>query len=276
VVVGVVNSLRAQAPATDTKRPAFEVASVKPNKSHSPGGTLGFQPGGRFSAINVSVQMLVAVTFGPDRRPLAPFQIAGGPDWIKSDGFDITAKTESNSPQEVTGASKQMIRSLLEDRFALKAHMETRQLPVYALVMARTDGKLGPQLRQSVLDCAGRGATVRLGTSQPAAPTACGMRFGTGSFSAGGITMTSLVTALNVDRLVLDRSGLTGSFDVELQWTVERSLGGATDSATNAGAPPDAPSIFTAVQEQLGLKLESTKAPVDVLVIDHVEQPTPD
>jgi uncharacterized protein (TIGR03435 family) len=220
--------------------------------------------------------MLIAVAFGADRRPLAPFQIAGGPDWIKSDAFDVTAKTVGNSPQEVTGASKQMIRSLLEERFALKAHMETRQLPVYALVLTRKDGKLGPQLRQSVLDCAGRGDTVRLGTLQPAAPTTCGMRFGTGSFSAGGISMTNLVSALNVDRLVLDRTGLAGSFDVELQWTADRSLlGGATDSATNA-ATPDAPSIFTAVQEQLGLKLESIKGPVEVLVIDHVEQPMPD
>ena len=272
-VSGVVS---AQAPAT----PTFDVASVKPNRSVGGGGTAGFQPGGRFRSINITLQGLISTAFGTD-RPLLVAQIVGGPDWIATDRFDITAKMGSDASQDMKELYRQMpmlIRTLLEDRFKLKTHRETRQLPVYALVLDRKDRKLGPQLRRSVVDCLALSDTARVGTPRPAPPRdrpACGVRFGSGTLSASGFSMANLVGTLsaNVGRVVLDRTGLTGEFDVELQWTLDR-VPLAGDASTNPAPSPDGPSIFTAVQEQLGLKLESVKGPVDVLVIDHVEQPT--
>jgi uncharacterized protein (TIGR03435 family) len=268
--------------APDTKPPAFEVATIKPNKSVEVGGTAGFQPGGRFRSINITLQGLIATAFGTD-RPLLVAQIVGGPDWIATDRFDITAKMGSDASQDMKELYRQMpvlLRTLLEDRFTLKTHSETRQLPVYALVLDRKDGRLGPQLRRSVVDCLARSESARAGTPRPAPPRdrpACGARFGTGTLSASGFTILNLVGTLsaNVGRVVLDRTGLTGDFDVALQWTPDR-LPLAGDSSTNPAPSPDAPSIFTALQEQLGLKLESTTGPVDVLVIDHVEHPTED
>jgi uncharacterized protein (TIGR03435 family) len=281
VVVGAVNAPRAEGPVTGAKPPAFEVASIKPNRSLDGGGTAGFQPGGRFRSINIPVQGLIATAFGTD-RPLLPVQIVGGPDWIATDRFDITAKMGSDASQDMKELYRQMpvlLRTLLEDRFKLKAHSETRQLPICTLVLDRKDGRLGPQLRRSVVDCLARSKAARAGTPVPSPPRdrpACGMRFGAGMFSASGFTLVNLAGTLsgNVGRVVLDRTGLTGDFDVELQWTPDRvPLSG---DASNPAPSPDGPSIFTALQEQLGLKLESTKGPVDVLVIDHVEQPTPD
>ena len=167
-----------------------------------------------------------------------------------------------------------LLRPLLEDRFKLKAHVETRELPIFALVVARTDGRLGPQFRRPIVDCLALRQAARAGAPPPLPPSsdrpACGVRMGPGKLSAGGFSIENLVTMLSstVERLVVDRTGLTGTFDVDLQWT-QGDLTGATPSDDRA-------SIFTAVQEQLGLKLESTKGPVDVVVIDHVEHPTED
>jgi hypothetical protein len=195
VVIVAADALRAQAPAADTKPPAFEVATIKRSKSVQGGGSLGFQPGGRFRAINVPLRGLVAAAFGTEGQSLSYFQILGGPDWLTSDAFDITAKTDSSVPQDVTGASKQMpllLRSLLEDRFNLKAHMETRQLPVYALTLTHPDGNLGSQLRRSDVDCLARVKAANVGTSPAPLPSGrlpCGTTFGQGTLSAGGITM---------------------------------------------------------------------------------------
>jgi uncharacterized protein (TIGR03435 family) len=281
VTVGTVNVPRAQAPATRATPPTFEVASIKPSKSLDGGGTAAFQPGGRFRSINVPLQGLIATAFGTE-RPLLYLQIVGGPDWIATDRFDITAKMGSDASQDMKELYRQMpvlLRTLLEDRFKLKTHSETRQLPVYTLVLDRKDGRLGPPLRRSVFDCLARSKAARAGTPGPAPPhdrPACGVRFGAGTLSASGFTLVNLAGTLsgNVGRVVLDRTGLTGDFDVELQWTPDR-VPFAGDASTNPAPSADGPSIFTALQEQLGLKLESTKGPVDVLVVDHVEQPTP-
>jgi uncharacterized protein (TIGR03435 family) len=255
----------AQAPAT----PAFEVVSIKPNDSSDGGGSMHIQPGGRFQAINYPVIGLIVSAFSTDERLLFSSQVVGGPDWVKSANFDIAAVADSSGPVDAQQFGSQlpaMLRSLLEQRFALKVHTELRQLPVYALVLSRKDGRLGPNLSRTNVDC-------RIPQRETASPRRipCGMRFAFGTFSAGSITMEQVSRMLSgaTQQIVLDQTGLIDRFDVELRWVAD--LG-----APGSGAPvSDAPSIFAAVEEQLGLKLESTKAPVSVVVIDHVERPTP-
>jgi uncharacterized protein (TIGR03435 family) len=273
LAANVASVLAAQTPAS----PAFEVASVKPSApSATVGGSFGFQPGGAFRAVNWPVSMLIAVAFGTD-RPLLVSQISGGPSWIGSDRFDIAATAGSALPSDVPSLSKYvpaMLRALLEDRFKLKTHTETRQQQIYALVKARTDGRLGPGLRESTVDCL---ALAQLRSDNPSTapplPSVCGIRFHPGSLS-GSMTMSNLTSVVStVVGIVADRTGLAGHFDVELHW----SPGGPqADTASADALSPDAPSIFTAVQEQLGLKLNSEKSEGDVLVIDHVEHPSKD
>ena len=253
-------------------RPAFEVASIKPNQSLQDGGTFVIRAG-VFRAVNVSVRSLVAVAFGTGGRGLLNAQIVAGPAWLASDRFDIIAKAAPDALQDLKQLPAFLV-PLLEDRFKLKAHRETRELPIFALVVARTDGRRGPQFRRAAVDCLALSRGARAGAPPPPPPPsdrpACGVRMGPGKLSAGGFSIENMVTMLSttVERLVVDRTGLTGTFDVDLQWT----------PGDLAGAPPsdDRASIFTAVQEQLGLKLESTKGPVDIVVIDQVEHPTED
>ena len=166
-----------------------------------------------------------------------------------------------------------MLRSLLEDRFRLSAHRETRDLPIYALVRARADGRLGPRLRQTTSDyCAKlREAAGKPGdTPIPTGSPVCGFRpAGNGNeITAGALPMNELARFLNIlaGRTVVDRTGLTGVWDFDLKWSLP--------NAPNADT--DGPSIFTALQEQLGLRLDATTGPVEVLVIDRVERPIPD
>jgi len=269
VVGGIAGIQAAQAPA---KPPTFEVVSIKRSRSDETGGSMGFQPGGRFRSLNVPVDSMLTTAFSPD-RPMLDSQVIG-PSWIASDRFDITAKAPSDLPSDVASLSKlmpAMLRALLEDRFKLKAHMETREDQIYALVMARSDGSLGPQLHRAAADCLTLAMARRENpAAAPALPVQCGIHFDAGRLSGGSVDASSLASLLSgtVHRPVLDRTRLSGNFDFELQW----SAGLQADSASGDLSP----SIFTAVQEQLGLKLESTKGPVEVLVIDHVEHPTED
>jgi len=254
---------------------AFDVASVKPNLSTQDGGTLTVRTG-VFRAVNVTLRSLIATAFG-DRQALFNDQLIGGPSWIASDRFDITAKTESGGPQNLQQLPP-FVRTLLADRFSLKTHWEQQQLPIYVLVVARADGSLGPQFRRSLIDCAAQRLATRTGGALAASPPgrpACGVRIGPGTFSAGGLTLPNLIRMLSatVERIVLDRTALTGFFDVELQWAPDRMAPG---DAVSASPLDDRPSIFTALQEQLGLRLESSKEAMDVLVIDQATHPTPD
>jgi uncharacterized protein (TIGR03435 family) len=185
-----------------------------------------------------------------------------------------------------------MLRTLLADRFKVRVHEDTREMPIYTLVKTKSDGKLGERLKPSAIDCAALMKTA--GRDRPAAPPSpterppCGMRMGFGNFSGGGITVTQLAGTISrmpgINRVVLDRTGLAGAYDVDLQWTPDqlppRPAGGtAADGPIRVNGvdiDPNGPSIFTALQEQLGLKLESTKGPVHVIVIDAVDQPTDD
>jgi len=272
--------------------PSFEAASVKPNKSGDGRIALFFQPGGRFMATGVTLKMLIGAAYGT-AAPLPDYQLIGGPDWIGSDRFDIIAKAEGDpqpGPQGPPPIMFLMLRTLLADRFKLAVHTESRELPIYALVMAKADGKRGPQLNPAAVDCAAlRGAR---GNAPPPGPPPvpgnferppCGIRIAPGTMLGGGMTMAQLSNALArlpvVNRTVDNRTALAGAFDFDLKWTPPQVQSAASPPP---GAPPlppidpDGPSLFTAVQEQLGLKLESTKGPVDVVMIDRAERPTED
>jgi uncharacterized protein (TIGR03435 family) len=179
-----------------------------------------------------------------------------------------------------------MLRTLLADRFKLAVHNENREMPIFALVVAHADGKLGPQIHQSATDCdalrgAGRGRGAPSGPPAPNERPQCGIRMAPGNMLVGGSTLAQFANSIGgfVGRIVVDHTGLTGAYDFDLKWTpdvirVENRPPGAPDPLIN-GVPidPNGPSIFTAVQEQLGLKLDSQMGPVAVLVIDRVEHP---
>jgi uncharacterized protein (TIGR03435 family) len=251
--LGALAAPRAQSPAGDAKPPAFEVASIKPNVSGAAGGGMADRLGGLFTVTNLTLRNMIGSAFRDD-TPLMPFQIVGGPSWIDSSRFDIVAKAASGVSLKTATT---MLRTLLEDRFALKTHAETRQLPIFTLVRAKSDGTLGPQLRRSTIDCQALAQQRRADpTTAPPRPALCGMKFDIGTFSAGSVVISNLVSVLSgaVQAIVVDHTELTGSFDIDLRW----SAGLPTDVASG-DAPSDAPSIFAAVQEQLGLKLNPRK-----------------
>ena len=259
-------AFQAQSPATPAGSAAFEVASLKPDKSSDPRVLeLDILPSGVFTARNVPLRQLILLAYD-----IRGTQLSGGPSWIGSDRFDIDAKADGGLKP---GAAPPQLRQLLVERFNFKFHKETREVPIYALVLARSDGKLGPALRPSVTDhCAEGSARAQSGQPtpppQPAQRPGCVMRGGAGTLTAGSMPVSTLAGRLVplVNRFVEDRTGLRGVFDFDLAWTPDETV--ATDLS--------GPSIFTALQEQLGLKLESTKGPVEVLVIDSVERPTED
>jgi uncharacterized protein (TIGR03435 family) len=216
------------------------------------------------------LRLLIGNAYG-----IQDLQLVDAPKWISDERFDILAKANGEIPPPLPGHPgllQEMMRSLLAERFKLAVHRETRDFPVYALVLARSDRRLGPQLHGSTTDCAtlaGSGQTQLPPDGRPR----CGVRATGGHMIAGGLPLAQLATLLStmVDRTVVERTGLSGAFDFELNWTPNRA-------PLRPDAPPanqDDPSIFTALREQLGLKLEPAKAPTDVLVIDHVERPTP-
>jgi uncharacterized protein (TIGR03435 family) len=280
-------ALAAQAPQTPAGAPAFEVASVKPNNSGDGRVMMQNQPG-RYIATNVTLRLLIRNAY-----QLQDFQITGGPGWMASDHFDINAKVPDEframgppAPGSGPGPLQLMIRALLTERFKLVVHNETKDAPIYALILARADGKLGPGLKKSSVDCAALFAAGRArGGAMPPPPQPgermqCGMRIGPGNLMGGGALMPQFANTLGMfaGRIVVDRTGLEGPYDVDLTWTPDqmpRLEGGAGGPPQINGAPvdPNGPSLFTAVQEQLGLKLDSQRGPVEMIVVDRAEKP---
>jgi uncharacterized protein (TIGR03435 family) len=287
VIAASLAAVSAQAPP----RLTFEVASVKPNRSGEPRVMIRTEPGGRFTASNVPLRVLIRNAYGitEDAR------IVDAPAWIASERFDIVARPPADTPPLIPGGSvgpmNLMLQALLDDRFRLTVHRETRELPIYALGLAGREPKIGPRFRPTAVDCVAILAKLYPPGGPPAPPPPftpgqpppCGSTGGPGQIIAQGMTMTQLASnlSLRVSRVVADRTGLTGNFDINLEWMPDQFQGaGPLGALPGAPPPPSAdttgPSIFTALQEQSGLKLESTKGPVEVLVIDRVEQPTPD
>jgi uncharacterized protein (TIGR03435 family) len=273
-------------------RPSFEVASVKPNASGQNMISIGIQPGGRFVATGVPLKMLITQAYR-----IRDFQIIGGPGWISSDRWNIEAKAEEGSIPPRTGPADPTtpdpialrLQSLLEDRFQLKTHRETRDLPAYELSISKSGSKVKFSEDQGPFKPPDPGETPKpLQMIKPGGPPPRGsvmMRMG--NLEANGIEFSNFVQMLSsqLGRTVIDKTGIKGRVDVKLQWAPEMSQPTAASrfvppEAMPAGAVPPAasdpsgPSIFTAVQEQLGLKLESTKGPVEVFIIDSVEKPS--
>jgi uncharacterized protein (TIGR03435 family) len=232
---------------------------------------------------NASLQMLIQNAYG-----VQAFQIAAGPGWLKSDRFAIEAKADGNATRDQIFL---MLQSLLEERYQLRVHRETRELPVYALVAAKgglrlkspKEGVCVEPTTDAPLDWAG--GRMLLPQAGPLPPTRCGtLRVMLGIPAAlmqgGKIAMAELARSLSLvmDRTVIDRTGFTGLSDIQLSFLPDES------TAAMPPPPPGAtsalemkvPSIPTALQEQLGLRLESTKGPVEVIVIDHAERPSGD
>jgi bla regulator protein blaR1 len=251
---------------------AFDVVSVKSNTSASGASTIGFEPGGRFRAVNEPVTRLIQEAYATAVSPRP--QIVGGPGWIEVDRFNVEAVTDRNPPPE---QRQMMLRALLADRLKLAIRHETRELPIYNLVKSARDGKLGDNLRVSDLDCEALRKTGAP-TPPPEQLRSCMLTFGRGSLRVKGMTTSQFATAglaRMVNRPVFDRTGLGATlYDWALEWTPDQPVqGAAATSQSELGLPS---SIFSAVQEQLGLKLESAKGPVDILIIDHVEKPSAD
>jgi uncharacterized protein (TIGR03435 family) len=261
-------------PSVDIR--SFEAASIKPNKSGSP--LLGILPqrGGRFTATNVTLSLLIRNAY-----QLPIFRMSGGPDWIESDRFDVVATAGYDAPQ---AELRLMVQTLLAERFKLKVHTEAREQPVYELVMARGDGRLGPNLRRSEVDCAGAdwpgsfpgSVAPRCGFIGSAPDVA--ISSGRSRFELRGTSMEGFARFLPgaVRRYVFNRTGLDGYFDGEFDFTLEMGPPPPPPGIPDAYDRPSFPTIFTVLPEQLGLKLESTRGPVDVLVIDRAERPTAD
>ena len=259
----------------------YEAASVKPNKSGVQGSSIRRFPGGRLQATNMPLRALITFAY-----QLQPFQLVEDPGWIRNETFDIVAKMEGDPPPVMPGSGPDphmvAMRTLLAERFKLAVHRETRQMDIYELVLARPDGKLGPALKPTTQDCAAMLAAARGGPPPgpapgPNSPVVCGIRGLPGRLVAGAMPMALLASNLSgqVQRIVVDRTGLSGGWDFEITFAPERPLN-PPPGVEFPAADPNAPSLFTAMQEQLGLKLQSTKGPVEVLVVERVEQPISD
>ena len=263
------------------QEPAFDVASIRPNTSDARPGFRAL-PTGRLTATNIPLRQIIRRAF-----KLHDAQILGAPDWVADERFDIDARTAA-APAGGPDAVFPLLRPLLRDRFMLRTHMETRELPAYVLVVARRDGKLGPQIHPTDTDCAHATTLsqdqIRASVLEGWPP--CGMTFGVSYVETraggeqtvkmrirrSGDTMRDFAAALQdgLDRPVIDGTGLEGRFDLEYSHSPTPPTTTTADGAF--GAPP--PMLFVALEEQLGLKLESRRAAVDVLVIDGIDRPT--
>ena len=251
--------------------PTFDVSSVKPNKEGGP-SSVRVTPGGMLSVTNNNLRNIIRNAWN-----ITNDQIVDGPDWLDSERFDITAKSTRPFTQN---EAREMLKALLAERFGLVTHNEKRQLNVFVLVMSRKDGTLGPQLKKSDIDCDALMASVTAGGKMPERlpngnlPCGIGVRPAQGMVVGSPASMEQLTRNLvgGVGRIVVDKTGLKGYYDFTINF--------APEAPPQPGAPPppdtSAPSLFTAMQEQLGLKLEPGREPIDVLVIDRAVRPSAD
>jgi uncharacterized protein (TIGR03435 family) len=288
--------LGAQTPAA----PAFEVASIKPSPPGDPANPLTMipmaapQPGGRFKATNFPLWALISTAW-----QLPDFRIVGGNKELMNVKYDIIAKAEGSA----TLGQKELLpllKSLVVERFQLKSHLEPREMAFYDLVLARGDGRLGPELKPTKSDCsnvdelnAKRAEALARGDlasimPKPGEFLPCSIapNLANGpqnlSLHGDGQELKVLVDLLSqfTGKYVRDKTGLTGRYDFDMKLDMQTLLGLVQKLGINVPTPnlpqTDGSSVMTVLNEQLGLKLESTRGPVDVLVIDSVQAPTPD
>lgn len=265
----------------------FDVTSVKPAVTGT-APNFGVRPGGRFAAVNLPLLRLIGMAHQINND----FHIVGGPDWIRTARYDIEAKAPEGIVMGALASDgppspvQQMLASLLADRFGLKAHYEKREMPAYELRTAFADARLGPRLKPSPpgIDCdALRTARKLQRPSSPPPPgeaVPCLILIYPGRVVGGTMPLAALASFLTsqVSRTVIDRTSFTTSFDFDLTWVPENLTADAftaNQAAPGSATAPTGPSLMTAVQEQLGLKLEPTTAPTGVLVIDAASPPSP-
>jgi uncharacterized protein (TIGR03435 family) len=254
--VAAAQAPNAAAPAP-ASAPAFDVASVRQNTTadqHTHSSIYNSWTNSKFTATNVPLKMLLEFCYDvPQSRLL------GGPAWIDSTTFDIEAKSDSSvdeqmaslPPEQAKQQKREMVRSLLADRFKLATHTETRTMPVYALVVAKGGAKLKPDTKGNYVGTGRNTITVRGGDNS--------------------IAILADKLSEEAGRMVVDKTGITGQYDIVLRWTPEDQPAPMLNGQPDPNAPPG---FFTAIQEQLGLKLESSQGTVPVQVIDHVEMPS--
>jgi uncharacterized protein (TIGR03435 family) len=284
-LLGVVLVGDAQEP--QPARLTFDVVSVK-RSAPDAGGSMVGDGRGEYRAINVPVRVTIANAWN-----LRDHQIVGAPDWLARDRFDIVAKEPEGT---VTDDQRRlMMQALLRERFKLQAHLETREMPLYNLVLLRADGRLGPDLKPTAVNCVALRKERAAGGAAPAGPSRpipnadervpCSQRAFFGpqgvTINASGRTLDQIATMLGTyaDRTLVNKSGLTGEYDILLKFRPEAGgpMGGlAPPLSTSADASSDLPTLRVAAQEQLGLRLESARGPVQVLVIDSISPPTAD
>jgi len=276
MVLGLLNTTQSRAKSKDqgtaAMAPVFEVASIKPSKSGDVGFTMGWFSPDQYTATGTTLQMLMLEAYGVEDH-----LISGGPNWFNSDKFDIEAKVDSSAAGQLHRLSydqfklenRRMLQALLANLFQLTLHRETKELPLYALVIA----KYGPKLQEAkpgdtypngIKDTYGKGHGDVMSIRR-------------GQLTGQGIPMADLVQELSqqLGHIVLDKTGLTGKYDFTLQWMSDTNQAptGSQQRTDNSPPPDSGLSLFTAIREQLGLKLEQQKGPVEVLVIDHAENP---
>ena len=228
----------------------FDVVSVKPNKSGETALRLDVQPGGRFMAVNMPLKQFIRAAY-----TLQLYQIADAPSWVDSERFDVVALTDRDLTAPIVWTPGQyapmqsMMQAVLADRFKMVAHIEEREALGYALVLRSPAG------------------TGRLVPAKVACTPSCGMKIASGTVSARDVPLPQFAELLSqlTGRRVIDSTGLTGNFDFDAQWAPESQQ-----------TVSDAPSLFTALQEQLGLRLDPRRVPTPILVIDAIERPNAD
>jgi uncharacterized protein (TIGR03435 family) len=271
-------SLRGQQPIAP---PRFEVVSIRLNRAARIEGRIDLQPSGRIIWTATTLRPLIRLAYG--RRMFDTREVVGGPDWLDNDRFDIVAQANGPLRVDPDGFPRQpfaMIRTMLEERFGLRVHEEKRERPIYELVRARATD-LGPGLQRSSIDC-GKEMADQAAGKRPRmladGRAACTLGGPPGRLLGAGLGMPQLAAALVrlVGREVVDRTKLDGAFDWDIEFRPELTQPFGNEPPPPTDATNDRPSIFTALQEQLGLRLESTKGLVDVLVVDAVSPPTAD
>jgi len=284
VLLCAVLAVDAQEPQPE--RLTFDVVSVKRTGPDAGGSIVG---GGRgqYRAINVPLRVTITNAWN-----LRDHQLVGAPAWLASDRFDIVAREPEGTFTDEQ--RRLMMQAMLIERFKLKAHVETRELPIYNLLLLRSDGRLGPELKPTAVDCAALRKERAAGGAAPAGPprqpsieerVPCNQRafFGpqAATINASGLTLERIATTLGTyaDRTVVDKTGLKGEYDILLKFRPEAGgpMGGLAPPLSTTGEPSsDLAPIGIAVREQLGLKLEPARGPVQVLVIDSISPPTED
>jgi uncharacterized protein (TIGR03435 family) len=251
VLALAVNARGAFAQSPHITGAQFEVVAIKVNKTGEGGGMRSL-PGGSYQATNIRFRQVILAG-----SPEPATEVEGLPDWANTEHYDINASAPEGSTRAQQG---EMMRNMLIERLKLAGHVEERERDGFALVVARSDGKLGPQLKKSALDCRG------------ADGPRCGSRMSPGAIESTGAMIDGFARSISgiAGGPVTNRTGLEGNYDLTLHYS-RPGLTAAPDAA-----PDDAPSIFTAVQEQLGLKLVPEKTKAKVFVIDHIERPIPD